>query len=121
MVIGGVIGAVNGLLVTKFHINSFVGTLGVGTLVVGLDYAYSGGRPIVALDQNAFLKITTTKMLGIPAPVWITILVAIILWVFLNRTVFGLSTQATGGNRMVFSLPSSFAFRASSIASTILI
>lgn len=98
MVIGGVIGAVNGLLVTKFHINSFVGTLGVGTLVVGLDYAYSGGRPIVALDQNAFLKITTTKMLGIPAPVWITILVAIILWVFLNRTVFGLSTQATGGN-----------------------
>ena len=98
MIIGGAIGAINGLLVTKFHINSFVGTLGIGTLVVGADYAYCHGRPIVALNQEAFLKITTTKMLGLALPIWITVLVAIILWVFLNRTVFGLSTQATGGN-----------------------
>jgi ribose transport system permease protein len=98
LLIGAAIGAVNGLLVTRFHINSFVGTLGVGTLVVGLDYAYSHGRPIVVQDQAAILKITLTKFLGLPLPVWITIVVAIILWIFLNRTVFGLSIQATGGN-----------------------
>ena len=98
LVVGAAFGAVNGLLVTRFHINSFVGTLGVGTLIVGLDYAYSGGRPIVVNNQEAFLSLTTTKFLGLPLPVWITIAVGIILWVFLNRTVFGLSIQATGGN-----------------------
>jgi len=98
LLVGAAIGAVNGILVTRFHINSFVGTLGIGTLVVGLDYAYSHGRPIVAKNQDAFLSITTTKFLGLPLPVWITIVVAIILWIFLNRTVFGLSIQATGGN-----------------------
>ena len=98
LLVGAAIGAVNGLLVTRFHINSFVGTLGVGTLVVGLNYAYTQGRPVVVHDQETILKITLTKFLGLPLPVWIAIVVAIILWIFLNRTVFGLSIQATGGN-----------------------
>jgi len=98
LVTGAVIGAVNGILVTRFQINSFVGTLGMGTLVVGLNYAYTQGRPIVVQDQESVLRITLTKFLGLPVPVWITIAVAIILWVFLNRTVFGHSIQATGGN-----------------------
>lgn len=98
LLVGAAIGAVNGILVTRFHINSFVGTLGMGTLVIGLNYAYTQGRPIVVQDQSSILRITITKFLGLPVPVWIAIAVAIILWVFLNRTVFGQSIQATGGN-----------------------
>ena len=44
--LGTVIGVVNGVVVSKIGVNAFIATLGTGTIVVGLNYAYSGGIPL---------------------------------------------------------------------------
>ena len=43
LALGALIGVVNGLIVTKLRVNSVIATLGVGTIIVGLAFAYSSG------------------------------------------------------------------------------
>ena len=43
IVIGAIVGLINGLLVTRARINSFIATLGSGTLLLGLNQWYTGG------------------------------------------------------------------------------
>ena len=52
---GALIGLVNGLIVTKLRVNSVIATLGAGTIITGLAFAYSAGVPIVAGVPEAFL------------------------------------------------------------------
>lgn len=91
-------GAFNGLLVTRFGINALVATLGVGTVVLGLSYAITQGMPVVLSDSTRLTWLSLQRFLGLPLPVWIAILVAVILWVGLNRTGLGMAVQAIGGN-----------------------
>ena len=55
---GALIGLVNGLIVTKVRVNSVIATLGVGTILTGLAFAYSAGVPIVAGVPEAFLQLS---------------------------------------------------------------
>lgn len=97
---GVVVGTVNGLIVTKLGVNALVATLGIGTIVVGLNYWYSGGIPISGIDQHpAFTRIAQGKVLGVPNTVVLMLVVLAVLWVLLNRTVLGQHMQAVGGNR----------------------
>lgn len=97
---GAVVGLVNGLLVTKMGVNALVTTLGVGTMVIGINFAIAGGQPVtVQGDQAAsFVDLTLGKFLGIPYPIFVMAGVAVLLWILLNRTVLGQSIQAVGGN-----------------------
>jgi ribose transport system permease protein len=96
--IGAVIGLLNGLIVTMLNVNALVATLGVGTMAVGVNYAIADGQPVALKDPDAFLDISLGRFLGLPYPVWIMILLAVALWLLLNRTVLGQSMQAVGGN-----------------------
>jgi ribose transport system permease protein len=98
LVAGAAIGIVNGIIVTRVGVNSLVATLGIGTIVVGLNYAIAGGLPVTLEDSQSFLQLTLGKFLGIPYPVYLTAGVAVALWLLLNRTVIGQSMQAVGGN-----------------------
>ena len=96
---GGVIGWINGLIVTKIKVNSVIATLGVGTILTGLAFAYSAGVPIVAGVPEAFLQISLGRWLfGVPNNIVITILVLGALWVLVERTSIGQEIQAVGGN-----------------------
>jgi len=98
--LGGLVGAVNGLIVTKLRVNSVIATLGVGTILVGLAFAYSSGVPIVAGVPEAFLQLTLGRWLfGIPNPIIVMALVVLILWVLVERTAIGQEIQAVGGNQ----------------------
>jgi ribose transport system permease protein len=94
----GLIGLLNGLIVTKANVNSFIATLGTGTIVVGLNFAYNSGVAVALGVPDSFMSINLTKVLGIPLPVFITAAVALVLWTVLNRTVIGQNVQAVGGN-----------------------
>lgn len=97
--VGGVIGCVNGLIVTKIKVNSVIATLGVGTILTGLAFAYSAGVPIVAGVPEAFLQISLGRWLfGIPNNIVIMVLVLGALWVLVERTSIGQEIQAVGGN-----------------------
>ena len=98
LLIGAAIGTVNGFLVTKVRINAVIATLGVGTILVGLGFAYSS-FPIAAGVPAEFISIALGKpILGIPNPIFIMLVVLAILWVILNKTDLGQKMQAVGGN-----------------------
>jgi ribose transport system permease protein len=96
---GALIGLVNGLIVTKVKVNSVIATLGVGTILTGLAFAYSAGVPIVAGVPEAFLQLSLGRWLfGIPNNIVIMVLVVGALWVLVERTALGQEIQAVGGN-----------------------
>lgn len=97
LLIGGIIGSANGLLVTKARVNAVVATLGLGTVLVGLAYGYTAGSPIVQVPQ-AFGQLTLGRILGIQTPIWFMAIVLGALWVLLNRTPLGQRLQAVGAN-----------------------
>ncbi|ESX72487.1 ABC transporter permease [Mesorhizobium sp. M0027] len=97
--LGAVIGLVNGFIVTKIKVNSVIATLGVGTILTGLAFAYSAGVPIVAGVPEAFLQLSLGRWLfGIPNNIIVMILVLGGLWVLVERTPLGQEIQAVGGN-----------------------
>ena len=97
--LGALIGVVNGFIVTKMKVNSVIATLGVGTILTGLAFAYSAGVPIVAGVPEAFLQLSLGKWLfGIPNNIVIMVLVLLALWVLVERTAIGQEIQAVGGN-----------------------
>ena len=98
LMVGWLIGLVNGLIVTKLRVNAVIATLGMGTIIVGLNYAYSNGAPIATGVPDVFLQIALGKTLGIPNDVLIMLAVLVVLWLLVNRTDLGQQIQAVGGN-----------------------
>jgi ribose transport system permease protein len=90
LAIGALVGLANGLLVTRAKINSFIATLGTGTLLLGLNHWYTGGMQVVGLLPPDFVawsgKIPYT---GIPAPVGYVLIIALVLWVVFDYLPLG--------------------------------
>jgi ribose transport system permease protein len=100
-----VIGLINGIIVTKAKVSSVISTIGVGGIVVGLNYAYSNGAPIATGVPDEFLNLTLMKIFStIPINIVYMLLILLILWVVLNRTELGQWIQAVGGNQMAAKL-----------------
>jgi ribose transport system permease protein len=97
LLVGAFIGLVNGLIVTKMRVNSVIATLGTGTIVVGLNFAYSTGAPIVSVPDS-FVDISIGRIWGIPHNILTMLAVMAGLWFLVERTSIGQSIQAVGGN-----------------------
>ncbi|MQA35399.1 ABC transporter permease [Modestobacter roseus] len=95
---GAVIGGVNGLLVTRFGLNSFVTTLGMATLLGGLIQWYTGGQTILAGIDPALPRFGGATWLGLPRVVFVVLLATVALWYLLSQTPFGRSLYAIGSN-----------------------
>ncbi len=97
MLVGTLLGLFNGFMITKFSIPPFVATLAMLTIGRGLTMLYTQGIPISNLGEN-FQFIGSGYLLGIPVPVWISI-VAVSMVIFITRkTSFGRHIYAIGGN-----------------------
>jgi len=94
--VGMLIGIVNGIIVSKVGVNAFIATLGTGTIVVGLNYAYSGGIPLQLTHSREFTAIALGRLAGIPHLILLMALVLALLWILLNRTVQGQHIKAIG-------------------------
>lgn len=97
LLIGMLIGAINGLMIIKGGIPPFVATLAMLAIARGLTLVYTQGRPIAGLDER-FIYLGTGQIMGIPVPVFIMVVVAIIAHIVTRYTPFGLHVYATGGN-----------------------
>jgi ribose transport system permease protein len=93
------IGLVNGLLVAKAKVNSFIATIGVAALIGAVVLAYSGGTVIFLGVPPELLAISSFAPLGIPGPVVYVAVAAVLVWVFLRRTPFGRHMSAVGGSK----------------------
>src|SRR5690606_27800100 len=83
LLVGAVLGLINGLLVTKARIDSFIATLGTGTVALGLAQWYTGGRQIVGSVDDAFLAIARSAF-GIPLGAIYVAILAVVLWIALE-------------------------------------
>ena len=104
LAVGSFVGLLNGLLVSRLHIAPFIATLGMLYAARGFALLISNGLTFTSLNGSAalgnsgFLTVFRARALGIPAPVWVMIVFAIIFSVLLNRTPFGRWLYAVGGN-----------------------
>lgn len=97
LAIGAAAGMINGTIITRFRIAPFIATLGMMTAGRGIAYIYTDGRPISAL-QPGFNWLGQGSVIGIPVPVLLLVLVAVVAHVLLTYTRFGRSVFAIGGN-----------------------
>jgi ribose transport system permease protein len=80
LLMGALVGLINGILVTRIKIDSFIATLGTGTVLYGLNAWYTGGQQVLADLPPPFLAISGS--LGpIPAPAVYTLVVSLVLWI----------------------------------------
>ncbi|MGK5684915.1 ABC transporter permease [Actinoplanes sp. URMC 104] len=97
IVVGVVVGLVNGVLISYGKLVPFIATLAMLVAARGLAAQISGKQTQVS--ANTFINdLASTRLLGIPLLVWILGLVVAAGWVLLNRTTFGRRTVAVGGN-----------------------
>jgi ribose transport system permease protein len=99
LAVGGIIGLVNGWLVSFRGLEPFIVTLGMLALARGLVYAYSEGIPITPEASETFAKIGQTTVLGIPVLTLLWIAMVLIVAFLLRRTVWGRRVYAIGSNK----------------------
>ncbi|MGI4764901.1 MAG: ABC transporter permease, partial [Janthinobacterium lividum] len=98
LAMGALIGAVNGVLVTRLKIPSFLVTLGMLSVFSGLALTITGTEPVPIVDDGFSDLFWNATWLGVPAPIWWTIAVVAVGFYVLQLTVFGRRAYAVGGN-----------------------
>lgn len=97
LAVGTAIGLVNGLIVTKLKVPSFLATLGMMILLQGVALVYTGGIPKGGFPDQ-FRDFGLGRLLGVPYLIWIMVLFAVFSQLFLKRTGIGRQILAVGGN-----------------------
>jgi len=95
---GALVGLVNGVLVAKVKLNSFVATLGVGILVLGLTQWLTKDVTIAGALPVRFTDLGRNAILGLPLPFVYVLAATAVLWLALEYTPWGRECYATGGN-----------------------
>ncbi|MDP1729590.1 MAG: ABC transporter permease [Devosia sp.] len=91
-------GAVNGVLVARFGIPSFVATLALGTILSGLAFGISGGQSLFRAIPDGFKSLGRGAVFGVPVlAFWIIGVLGVASFV-LTQTEFGRHLRAIGGN-----------------------
>jgi ribose/xylose/arabinose/galactoside ABC-type transport system permease subunit len=94
---GAACGMVNGLVISLGRLPPFIMTLGMMSVARGAALMYTDGRPISGFDAG-FRSIATSRILGVPSPVLITLAIYLVAHFVLSRTRFGRYVYGIGGN-----------------------
>ncbi|MBY4892008.1 ABC transporter permease [Rhodobacteraceae bacterium N5(2021)] len=99
LILGALLGAINGILVWKLTIPPIVVTLGTLTIYRGIIFVISDGAWVNAHEMSpAFTGFPRAEILGLPVLAWIAILTAAVFFVVISRTPLGRAFYAVGGN-----------------------
>jgi len=97
--IGTVLGAINGVLITLGKMAPFIATLATMTIFRGLTLVVTNGNPITNLgDSIPFQMFGKGYFFGIPVPAVTMLIAFVVLYFMLHKTIFGKHTYAIGGN-----------------------
>ncbi|MEN8673198.1 ABC transporter permease [Nocardioides sp.] len=98
LVVGAVVGLVNGLLVTRANLNAFIATLAVGGAVGGVTTLYSNGVVIYSGIPEQLLNAGTYDFAGISLPIWYVGILLVVAYVVARHTILGRHWYASGAN-----------------------
>lgn len=95
---GVLVGAINGLIISRLSVNPFVATLGTSSIILGIAYIYSNSSPFIVNNVPTFQDLSLSRIAGIAQPIWILVVAFIIASIVLSKTTFGRNVYAVGGN-----------------------
>lgn len=96
--VGLLIGFVNGFVVVKLRVNSFIATLGMGSILAAVQVIVTGNvEPLPVIDEQ-WTALTQTKLFGFQSVVLFMIVAALITWWVIDKTPAGRYMRASGSN-----------------------
>jgi ribose transport system permease protein len=98
LALGAFMGLLNGLLVEVARIDSFIATLGTGTVLYALALWHTGGRQIVGVVDKSFYALNGTMVLGLPITGFYVIVIALAMWVIYEYLPLGRYLYAIGAS-----------------------
>ena len=99
LVLTGLVGLFNGILVVKFRISALIATLATGSILTGVVFAYTGGQVLYGNVPKAYIQIARGEALSVPLPIWYTLGIVVVLTVYYSFVPTGRRMYAIGGNR----------------------
>jgi ribose transport system permease protein len=98
LLLGAIMGFLNGLLVEVAKIDSFIATLGTGTVLYALALWHTGGRQIVGGLDPTFYALSTKMVFGLPITGYYVIVIALLMWVIYEYLPIGRYLYAIGAS-----------------------
>ncbi|MFT4181412.1 MAG: ABC transporter permease [Rhizobium sp.] len=98
LLLGALTGFLNGLLVEIAKIDSFIATLGTGTVLYAIALWHTGGRQVVGMLPQGFYALNGTMVFGLPITGLYVLGLAFVMWVILEYTPIGRYIYAIGAN-----------------------
>ncbi|WP_201280808.1 ABC transporter permease [Paenibacillus lutrae] len=92
------IGFVNGWIVTRFRVLSFITTLAMGTILGGVTFRLTGGATVFENIPESFGYLGQTEWGALPLLSVIMVAMCILFWYIMSQTAFGRKLYAIGGN-----------------------
>ena len=99
LMLGALTGFLNGLLVEVAKIDSFIATLGTGTVLYALALWHTGGRQMVGVLPDGFYALNTTFIFGLPITGYYLLAITVVMWIVLEYTPVGRYLYAIGANQ----------------------
>jgi ribose transport system permease protein len=98
LAIGLFVGFANGFIVVKFNVNSFIATLGMGSILSAFSVIVTHGQDPPVVSSTAWNNLTQYSIGPFQVITYTLLVLAAIAWWVLQRTPVGRRMQATGGN-----------------------
>lgn len=98
LVLGLLFGLLNGVLVEVARIDSFIATLGTGTVIYAVALWYTGGRQVIGALPPGFFLLNSASLGGIPIPAFYVLAVAVLFWIAAEHLPIGRYLYAIGAN-----------------------
>lgn len=92
------IGLLNGWIVTRFRVLSFITTLAMSTIIGGFTFWFTGGATVFEQIPRSFTFVGTKSVFTLPLLSLIMILLTLLFWFIMRHTAFGRKLYAIGGN-----------------------
>jgi ribose transport system permease protein len=96
---GLAVGLLNGLLITRVGITSFIATLGVGSFATAASIYLTGGAILIEGIPHSFVAFGQGNSYGVPNMMIVGAITLFVFWVILEQTVFGRNLMAVGLSR----------------------
>jgi ribose transport system permease protein len=100
VVTGAMIGALNGLIVVKLGVNSFIATLGMGSVILAVQAIVTRSETPLPVSSEFFGELTQQPVLGFQIVIVYLMVLAVLVWWILSFTPAGRYMYATGSNSL---------------------
>jgi ribose transport system permease protein len=97
LLLGALCGLLNGVLITKTGISSFIVTIATSSIFLGINFGLTSAKPFYHMPKE-FVAFGQARIGSFPQIAFITVVVTILIGIFMSRMVPGRQILAVGGN-----------------------